>query len=62
MGLLGTSPSMQRLYEQIQNAASSEAPVLISGESGTGKELVAEAIHKLSRRNKGPFVKINCRP
>ena len=60
MGLLGTSPSMKRLYEQIQNAASSEAPVLISGESGTGKELVAEAIHKLSRRNKGPFVKINC--
>ncbi len=60
MGLLGTSPSMQRLYEQIQNAASSEAPVLVSGESGTGKELVAEAIHKLSRRNKGPFIKVNC--
>jgi len=60
MGLLGTSPSMQRLYEQIQNASLSEAPVLVSGESGTGKELVAEAIHKLSRRSKGPFVKVNC--
>jgi two-component system response regulator HydG len=60
MGLLGTSPPMQLLYEQIQNAASSEAPVLVSGESGTGKELVAQAIHKLSRRNKGPFVKVNC--
>jgi len=60
MGLLGSSPSMQRLFEQIQNAAGSEAPVLISGESGTGKELIAEAIHKLSRRSKGPFVKVNC--
>jgi PAS domain S-box-containing protein len=60
LGLLGTSSSMLRLYEQIQNASSSEAPVLISGESGTGKELVAEAIHKLSRRGKGPFVKVNC--
>jgi len=60
MGLLGTSHSMHRLYEQIQNASSSEAPVIISGESGTGKELVAEAIHKLSRRSKGPFVKVNC--
>ncbi|MGO9954345.1 MAG: sigma-54 interaction domain-containing protein [Dissulfurispiraceae bacterium] len=60
MGLLGTSSLMQHLYEQIQNGASSEAPVLISGESGTGKELVAEAIHKLSHRNKGPLVKVNC--
>jgi PAS domain S-box-containing protein len=60
MGLLGASPVMQKLYEQIQNAAISEAPVIICGESGTGKELVAEAIHKLSRRSKGPFVKVNC--
>lgn len=60
MGLLGTSPSMQRFYELIRNAAESEAPVLISGESGTGKELVTAAIHKLSRRNKGSFIKINC--
>ncbi len=60
MGLLGTSPPMQKLFEQIQNAAASEAPVLISGESGTGKELIAEAIHKLSRRSKGPCVKVNC--
>ncbi|MDI6801674.1 MAG: sigma 54-interacting transcriptional regulator [Thermodesulfovibrionales bacterium] len=60
MGLLGTSPMMQRLYEQIQNAAMSEAPVIICGESGTGKELVAHAIYKLSRRQNGPFVKINC--
>lgn len=60
MGLLGTSNAMQRLYEQVQNAAVSEAPVIICGESGTGKELVALAIHKLSRRQNGPFVKVNC--
>ncbi len=60
MGLLGRSASMQRLFEQIRNAANSEAPVLICGESGTGKELVANAIHNLSRRKDGPFLKMNC--
>lgn len=60
MGLLGVSPAMQKLYKQIQNASTSEASVIICGESGTGKELVADAIHKLSRRKEGPFVKINC--
>jgi two-component system response regulator HydG len=60
MGLLGKSPAMQKLYEQIRNAASSEAPVLICGESGSGKNLVANAIHKLSRRKDGPFVAMNC--
>ncbi|HMK60779.1 MAG TPA: sigma 54-interacting transcriptional regulator [Dissulfurispiraceae bacterium] len=60
MGLLGMSQPMRLLQEQIENAASCDAHVLISGESGTGKELVAEAIHKLSRRDEGPFVKVNC--
>ena len=60
MGLLGKSAHMQRLFEQIRNAAMSEAPVLICGESGTGKELVANAIHSLSRRKDGPFLKMNC--
>jgi|Deesub1362A_J573_1020465.scaffolds.fasta_scaffold00004_371 PAS domain S-box-containing protein len=60
MGILGKSASIQKLYEQIRNAAGSEAPVLIYGESGTGKNLVANAIHKLSRRKDGPFIKINC--
>ena len=60
MGLIGTSRAMQKLYEQIQNTSMSEAPVVICGESGTGKELVAHAIHKLSRRRKGPFIKVNC--
>ncbi len=60
MGLIGTSQVMQKLHEQIQNTSMSEAPVVICGESGTGKELVAHAIHKLSRRQKGPFIKVNC--
>ncbi len=60
MGLLGKSPAMTKLYEQIRNAAMSEAPVLICGESGSGKNLVANAIHKLSRRKDGPFITMNC--
>ncbi len=60
MGLLGRSRPMQELYEHIRNAAGSEAPVLIVGESGTGKNLIANAIHRLSRRKGGPFVAMNC--
>ncbi len=60
MGLLGKSQPMQDLYEQIRNAAASEAPVLICGESGTGKNLAAHAIHSLSRRKDGPFISMNC--
>ncbi len=60
MGLLGKSAPMQKLFEQIRNASTSEAPVLICGESGTGKNLVAQAIHALSRRKEGPFVAMNC--
>jgi PAS domain S-box-containing protein len=59
-GLLGTSASMQQVYDLITNAAQSDAPVIIFGESGTGKELVASAIHKMSGRKRNPFVKVNC--
>jgi PAS domain S-box-containing protein len=59
-GLLGKSASMLSLYEQVKNAARSEAPVLIYGETGTGKNLVANAIHALSRRKNGPFIQMNC--
>ena len=59
-GIVGRSPLMLRVFEQIRNAAGSEAPVIVFGESGTGKELAAAAVHALSRRKDGPFVKVNC--
>ena len=57
--LIGTSPAIIRLREQIGRLAPVETSVLISGESGTGKELVARALHRLSGR-KGRFIAINC--
>lgn len=58
--LVGSSPAMRRLAEQIAKIAPAEASVLITGESGTGKELVARSIHQGSPRGKGPFVPIDC--
>lgn len=57
--LLGESPPMQRLREEVERAAPSDARILILGENGTGKELVAKRIHSLSRRHDRPFVKLN---
>ncbi len=58
--LVGQSPAIKHLLEQITRAAKSNASVLITGERGTGKELVARAIHTLSPRAKGPLEKLNC--
>ncbi len=58
--LIGSSPAMQIVYEQIGRVAPTTATVLIQGESGTGKELVAETVHALSRRRKRPFIALNC--
>jgi two-component system response regulator HydG len=58
--ILGRSPAMQALFDQIGPIAASDATVLILGESGTGKELVARAIHQESARRNGPFVPVNC--
>ncbi|MEM9554374.1 MAG: sigma-54 dependent transcriptional regulator [Acidobacteriota bacterium] len=58
--LLGESPPMVELKDKIAKAAPTDARILILGESGTGKELVAAALHGLSQRADGPFVKINC--
>ncbi|HET8699635.1 MAG TPA: sigma-54 dependent transcriptional regulator [Gammaproteobacteria bacterium] len=57
--LIGESPPMQAVYEQIEKVARTDSPVLVLGETGTGKELVAEAIHRASGRT-GQFVAVNC--
>jgi two-component system response regulator HydG len=58
--LLGDSPAMQPVFEQITAVAGSDATVLLVGESGTGKELAARAIHWNGARRAGPFVAVNC--
>ncbi len=57
--LVGNSKVMKELYEKIILISSSDATVLIQGESGTGKELIADSIHRNSKRSGGPFVKVN---
>lgn len=59
-GMVGISVPMQQVYTMVDNAADSEAPIIIYGESGTGKELVAQAIHDRSSRRDFPYIKVNC--
>src|SRR5450755_4544631 len=58
--LVGGSKPMQEVMRIVEMAAPSSASVLITGETGSGKEIVARTIHKLSPRNSGPFVAVNC--
>jgi DNA-binding NtrC family response regulator len=58
--LYGSSPVMERLYEQIKKVAITDATVLLVGESGTGKELIAQTIHQMSQRNSHNFIAVNC--
>ncbi len=58
-GVIGSDPRLLRLLEIVTRVAPTDASVLITGESGTGKEVVAEALHRNSRRRDGPFVKVN---
>ncbi len=58
--LVGESASMKRVYDIMSRVAETDATVLITGESGTGKERVASELHRLSKRNQGHFVAINC--
>lgn len=58
--LLGKSPAICAIREQVEMAAVTQAPVLITGESGTGKEVVARLLHKLGDRSAARFLKVNC--
>ncbi|MCP4627660.1 MAG: GAF domain-containing protein [bacterium] len=58
--IIGNSNKMREVYQMISQVSKSNATVLIRGESGTGKELVANSIHYNSRREKNPFIKVNC--
>lgn len=59
-GIVGRSKRMQEVFDVIENISATTSTVLILGESGTGKEMVANAVHKRSKRNRKPFVVINC--
>jgi DNA-binding NtrC family response regulator len=59
-GLLGNSTAIRKLFDTLVRVAPSKSSVLIQGESGTGKELVAQAVHRFSRRAMGPLVAVNC--
>ncbi len=59
-GLIGSGPAMREVYRLTRQVARSNASVLLLGETGTGKELIAKAIHQLSPRGSGPFVRVNC--
>ena len=58
--IVGKSPEMGKIFQILPSLAQSESSVLITGETGTGKDMLAETIHHMSDRAKGPFVKINC--
>jgi formate hydrogenlyase transcriptional activator len=58
--IIGESSALKNILKQVETVAPTESTVLIQGETGTGKELIARAIHNLSSRGKGTFIKINC--
>jgi Nif-specific regulatory protein len=59
-GIIGQSSEIRRVLETVRIVARTNASVILRGESGTGKELFAQAVHELSTRSGGPFVKLNC--
>ncbi|MBM3995195.1 MAG: sigma-54-dependent Fis family transcriptional regulator [Planctomycetes bacterium] len=59
-GVVGDSPAMRAVYRLTRLVANSRTSVLLVGETGTGKEVIARNIHRLSARNEGPYVRVNC--
>lgn len=59
-GLIGNSQAMQAVYRLTRKVAKTNASVLLLGETGSGKEMIATALHRLSLRSSGPFVRVNC--
>jgi formate hydrogenlyase transcriptional activator len=58
--IIGKSPALETVLEQVERVATTDSTVLVEGETGTGKELIARAIHNLSSRCGRPFIKLNC--
>ena len=58
--IVGRSPPLQALLNQVQRVAQTDSSVLIQGESGTGKELIARAIHSAGKRKNQALIKVNC--
>src|SRR3974377_1444265 len=58
--IVGRSPAIQRVLEQVAIVAPTDSPVLPRGETGRGKELIAPPIHNLSTRRSRPYVRMNC--
>jgi len=58
--IIGSSPALEAVLEQVELVAPTDSTVLVQGETGTGKELIARAIHNLSSRCGRPFIKLNC--
>src|SRR6516164_1282993 len=59
-GIVGDSPAMRAVYERTRLVAPARTSVLLVGETGTGKEMIARALHRLSERADGPYVRVNC--
>src|SRR5262245_37020376 len=59
-GVVGSGPAMREVCRLTRLVAATPATVLIVGETGTGKEVIARAVHKLSKRADGPYVRVNC--
>jgi len=58
--IIGKSKVMQQIFSMLETVAPSNATILVRGETGTGKELIAAAVHNISPRKNGPFIKLNC--